>query len=92
MLHSFPPLSSPSFLPVSSVIGRVPKWEEVLAPGAPYMEKEVVVSQQPCRMHCPSYRPGKCQVVLIWCPGWVLLHHTLLLLHHTLLLLHHYCL
>ena len=39
------------------------------------MEKEVVVSQQPCRMHCPSYRPGKCLVVLIWCPaqqlGWL---------------------
>ena len=79
--------------PVSSVIGRIPTWEELLAPGAPYTEKQVEVSQT------LTTRAAAWQVSAeaLACVGSARkgpgadgrcdpsLRQTLLLLHHTLL-------
>ena len=79
------------------MIGRIPTWEELLAPGAPYTEKEVEVSQQQsvqawqvlsalARYGAPALSSGT-QMLLH--PITVLLYHTTVLFHHTTVQLYH---
>ena len=45
----------------SSVIGRIPSWSELLAPNAPYKQKEVSVSAVVCKPNHTTEKLVSCE-------------------------------